>query len=86
MSYRVEIRPNPGRFLRKLRDKSLAGRFVQAMRVLVENPRPQGCVKLAGEESLYRIRVGEYRIIYQIQDEVLLVLIISIGHRREVYR
>ena len=56
------------------------------MRVLVENPRPQGCVKLTGEESLYRIRVGEYRIIYQIQDAVLLVLIISIGHRREVYR
>jgi mRNA interferase RelE/StbE len=42
--------------------------------------------KLAGGENLYRVRVGDYRIIYQIQDKVLVVLVVKIGHRREVYR
>ena len=41
---------------------------------------------MAGEEDLYRIRVGDYRIIYEIQDEILVVLIVGVGHRREVYR
>lgn len=50
------------------------------------NPRPHGVVKLMNEESLYRIRLGDYRVIYQIQDKILLILIVKIGHRREVYR
>jgi mRNA interferase RelE/StbE len=53
---------------------------------LATEPRPQGVVKLAGEENLYRVRAGDYRIIYEIRDDVLRVLVISIGHRREVYR
>jgi mRNA interferase RelE/StbE len=53
---------------------------------LAENPRPRGVIKLAGDENLYRVRVGDYRIIYQIQDKVLVVLVVKIGHRREVYR
>jgi len=48
--------------------------------------RPFGCLKLAGEPDLYRIRVGQYRIIYQVQDETLTVLVLSIRHRREIYR
>jgi len=53
---------------------------------LANNPRPFGSDKLAGPEELYRVRVGDYRIVYQIQDEALLVLVVKIGHRREVYR
>lgn len=53
---------------------------------LAENPRPSGVKKLARDENLYRVRVGNYRIIYQIQDKALLILVIKIGHRREVYR
>jgi mRNA interferase RelE/StbE len=53
---------------------------------LAIDPRPFGAIKLAGEEDLYRIRVGNYRIIYAIQDDQLIVLIVKIGHRREVYR
>jgi mRNA interferase RelE/StbE len=84
--HRVLLRPSAQKFLRKLRDKTLAVRLVAAMRGLANDPRPAGCERLAGSESLYRIRVGDYRIVYQIQDEVLLVLVVKIGHRREVYR
>ena len=84
--YRVLLRPPAQRFLRKLRDKSLTSRLVAAMRELASQPRPLGCDKLAGPDYLYRIRVGDYRIVYQIRDEVLLVLVVKIGHRREVYR
>lgn len=52
---------------------------------LEANPRPQGAIKLAGQNA-YRIRVGDYRIIYQIYDDHLLVTVIDVGHRREVYR
>jgi mRNA interferase RelE/StbE len=84
--HRILLRPSAQKFLCKLRDKTLAVRLVAAMRGLASDPRPPGCEKLAGMESLYRIRVGDYRIVYQIQDEVLLVLVVKIGHRREVYR
>lgn len=53
---------------------------------LAENPRPAGVRKLAGEEGLYRLRSGDYRVIYTVQDEVLLVLVLKVGHRREAYR
>jgi mRNA interferase RelE/StbE len=84
--HRILLRPSAQKFLRKLRDKTLAVRLVAAMRGLASDPRPPGCEKLAGMESFYCIRVGDYRIVYQIQDEVLLVLVVKIGHRREVYR
>ena len=84
--YRVLLRPAAQRFLRKLRDPSLAGRLVAAMRDLASQPRRPGCDKLVGPEGLYRVRIGDYRIVYQVQDQALLVLVIKIGHRREVYR
>jgi mRNA interferase RelE/StbE len=52
---------------------------------LKENPRPRGSIKLSGENA-YRIRVSDYRIIYAIYDDRLVVLVIDVGHRREVYR
>ena len=53
---------------------------------LAQNPRPQGVVKLTHEDNLYRIRSGDYRVIYQIQDKALLILVVKIGHRKEIYR
>ncbi len=53
---------------------------------LARDPRPRGVKKLAGEEELYRLRVGDYRIIYQVRDRVLVVLVVNVGHRRDVYR
>ena len=49
-------------------------------------PALRGCVKLQGESELYRVRIGDYRIVYQIQDAVLMVLVVQIGNRREIYR
>jgi mRNA interferase RelE/StbE len=61
------------------------GRIIAAIRELAEQPRPEGVKKLTGREA-WRIRVGNYRIIYEIHDEKLVVLIIAIGHRRDIYR
>lgn len=55
---------------------------------LADNPRPDGCVKLKGERKLplYRIRIGDYRVIYAIQDQQLIVLVIQVGHRKGIYK
>lgn len=59
-------------------------RIVQALRSLSNEPRPAGAVKLTGRNG-WRIRVGDYRVIYEVKDEALVVMVISIGHRREIY-
>jgi mRNA interferase RelE/StbE len=74
------------KFLAGLRSANLYRRLRDAIDELAENARPSGCVKLAGEPDLYRIRVGDYRIIYQVNDPELTVLVLAIGHRREIYR
>ena len=53
---------------------------------LAANPRPPDCKKLQGVDGLFRVRVGDYRIIYQVKDRELIVLVVRVGHRREVYR
>lgn len=54
--------------------------------MLVDNPRPDGVVKIKGSDSEYRIRIGDYRIVYEVNDEQLIILLIQCRHRREVYR
>ena len=61
------------------------GRIIKAVRKLKDNPRPLGCKKLKGLDDTYRIRVGDYRGIYKVHDAVLIVLVIKVAHRREVY-
>jgi mRNA interferase RelE/StbE len=53
---------------------------------LAADPRPSGCKKLTGNTDYYRMRVGDYRVLYEVRDRDVLVLVIKIGHRREVYR
>ena len=60
-------------------------RFIKRIDLLKADPRPPGCEKLSGQEQ-YRVRQGDYRIIYSIQDDVLTVWVVKIGHRRNVYR
>jgi len=60
-------------------------KILHRIEVLTENPRPSGCEKLTGQER-YRVRQGRYRIVYSIQDDVLTVWIVKIGHRKDVYR
>jgi mRNA interferase RelE/StbE len=61
-------------------------RLRAALDLLSDNPRPPNCVAMQGEDSVYRVRVGDYRIVYEVLDNVLLVHVVRIGHRREVYR
>jgi mRNA interferase RelE/StbE len=86
VSYRVIVAPAPAKFLARLRDESLKRRMARALRALEDDPRPPGCLKLQGTDELYRVRVGDYRVIYQVQDAVLVVLVVQMGNRREIYR
>ncbi len=85
MAHRVELTPAAQRDLRSL-DRPVLRRIDAKIRTLAEDPRPHGVEKLAGEPEVYRVRVGDYRILYQIDDAVLIVLIVRVRHRREVYR
>jgi mRNA interferase RelE/StbE len=83
-SYKVLIKPSAAKELENipLRDRR---RVVAKIESLAHNPRPPSCERLTGHEQ-YRIRQGNYRILYTIDDPVLIVVVIRIGHRREVYR
>ena len=85
MAYRIEFTPKAQRDFKAL-DGSVRGRIARRIDSLAENPYPPGIRKVEGEDELYRLRVGDYRVLYQVQGKVLLVLIVGIGHRREVYR
>ncbi|MBI5018644.1 MAG: type II toxin-antitoxin system RelE/ParE family toxin [Deltaproteobacteria bacterium] len=85
MVYRVELKPSADKALGKLTWHAQR-RVGERIESLAADPRPPGVEKLAGEDELYRVRVGEYRVLYSIRDEVLLVLVVRIGHRRDVYR
>ena len=84
--YRLEIRPSVEKALRKIRDAKRQQRLDDAFNKLAENPRRIGAEKMGGFQNRYRFRVGDYRIIYEIHDPVLLVLILAIGDRKEIYR
>jgi len=60
-------------------------RIVAAIKDLADAPRPAGCKKLSGRPG-WRIRIGSYRVIYEVHDDKLLILVVTIGHRREIYR
>ena len=85
MSYRVEIKVSAQKELMAL-PSSAKDRVISHIDALAENPRPSGCKKLTGAEKAYRIRIGDYRVVYEIENRVLVVLIVRIAHRREVYR
>jgi mRNA interferase RelE/StbE len=82
--YRVEVRPAAVRALRKV-DPSLRPRIEGAIALLAEDPRPPASRPLKGRPG-YRVRVGDYRIIYRVQDDVLLIVVVTLGHRQDVYR
>jgi mRNA interferase RelE/StbE len=83
--HRVEFTRKAGDELRSL-DANMQQRASEAIDGLRNNPRPPGCKKLHGEKSVWRIRIGSFRIVYQVRDDQLQVLIIKIAHRKDVYR
>lgn len=84
-AYRVEVAPPAARQLRKL-DPAARRRIQAAVELLTQDPRPAGAKKLAGGGGEWRVRTGDYRIIYEVRDQVLVVLVLAVRHRREVYR
>ena len=81
--YRIELRPAAVRALRNL-DPQIRRRVQGAIALLAQEPRPPGARALKGRAGL-RVRVGDYRIIYTVEDDVLLVVVVTLGHRRDVY-
>ena len=84
MTHKIEILRSAQKQLSKIERKDQS-RIIKAIRELAEEPRLQGSKKLSGRPA-WRIRIGSYRVIYEIQDDRCLVLVIDIGHRREIYR
>lgn len=85
MTYQVQISPAALRQLRKL-DPPARRRLQAAIELLGNEPRPSGAKKLVGGEGEWRARTGDYRIIYEVHDNVLLVLVLAVGHRRDIYQ
>lgn len=83
-SYRIEIKRSAAKELGKIR-KEDRERIIERIRELAVDPRPPGAKRLSGE-SKYRVRQGDYRVLYEIHDEVVTVIVVKIAHRRDVYR
>ena len=85
-SYKLQIKPSASKELELVGSKKDRQRIVSRIYGLADDPRPTGCEKLTAEEDKYRVRQGNYRIVYSINDQQWLVVVTKIGHRREVYR
>jgi mRNA interferase RelE/StbE len=82
--YRLVFKKSVAKDLRGIPKKDVA-RILKCFDSLAEDPRGTGCEQLSGQER-YRVRQGAYRIIYEIQDDVLVVVVVTVGHRKEVYK
>ena len=82
--YKIEIKKSAVKELNNLPSNDLK-KIIQRIQNLADNPRPHDCKKLTGEEK-YRIRSGDYRILYFIEDDIITIYVVKVGHRRDVYR
>ena len=85
MACTVELRSSAAKALKKL-ERAMQKRIVHALSQLENDPFPPGVKKLISEEDVYRVRVGDFRIVYRVESAKLIVLVLRIGHRREIYR
>lgn len=85
MAYEIVVQPSAARELRKL-PREIRKRIGRKIDELADEPRPPDAKVLQGSEGFLRVRVGDYRIVYTIREKALIVLIVRIGHRREIYR
>jgi mRNA interferase RelE/StbE len=83
--YELRVKPSVAKDLRSI-PKADVRRILARMKALRDDPRAPGCEKLAGGDELYRVRQGTYRIVYAIHDQRVVVEVVRVGHRREVYR
>lgn len=84
MAYHVIVKPSAARELKRL-PLALATRIVAAMTALEHDPRPPGCKKLSGLDA-WRVRVGDYRLVYEIHEREIVIVVLRIAHRKDVYR
>ena len=82
--YKVEIKKSAVKEIENLLKRDMQA-ILEKVHSLGENPRQEGCKKLSGQEK-YRVRCGDYRILYSIEDTVLIVCVVKVGHRKDVYR
>ncbi len=85
MKYEIRILSKARRQIKKL-PKLVQSDLKNTIRNLAQNPRSSGVKKLSGNYDLYRARMGNYRIIYEIKDDVLIIVIVLVGHRKQIYR
>ena len=85
-AYSLRIKTSAGRDLEAIGSRRDQGRIVSRIKMLANDPRPKGCEKLAGAVNAWRVRQGDYRILFTVDDEARVVDVFKIGHRREVYR
>lgn len=85
MTYSVQIKPSAKKEIKEVQ-KPYLNKVIQAISDLAENPRPQGCKKLVNtKENLWRIRIGDYRIVYLIEDIIKIIEVRNVRHRKDVY-
>lgn len=83
--YKIIVSATAEKSLKRVPKKDLP-RLINAIQVLAVDPRPPGCRKLSFEENVYRIRQGRYRIIYEVDGKEILIRVMKIGHRKDIYR
>jgi len=82
--YSISIKPSAAKELQAISDKAMLTRLIEKIKSLATQPRPSGSEKLAGRPNLYRVRQGNYRVIYSVDDEARVVDVVKVGHRRDV--
>ena len=85
-SYKLVIKRSAAKEIESIGLKKTRQRVVERIRGLAENPRPHGCEKLSGRHSRYRVRQGPFRILYEIKDDELIVYVVRVADRRDVYK
>jgi mRNA interferase RelE/StbE len=84
-SFRIEWRKSTKKDLRRIAATEVQ-KIVDAVESLADDPRPHGCTKMLGSDCAYRIRVGDYRVIYEIYEMRIVIEVVRVRHRRDVYR
>ncbi len=85
MKYKVEVVPSAKKSLKNIESQYI-NKILQRIDLLEIDPRHQGTIKMSGKENTYRTRVGKYRIVYEIYEKKVLVVVVNIDHRKDVYR
>lgn len=84
--YSLSIKSSAAKELEAISEKATLTRLIDKIKSLASQPRPSGAEKLAGRPNLYRVRQGNYRVIYSVDEQLRVVDVIKVGHRRDVYR